>query len=90
MRCALRLLAPGWSRFLVTPVPGGGITWAETALDSVAGRIEVAWHLEGDGLACDVTVPEGATARVELPGTEPVELVAGRHRVTSATAEETR
>lgn len=90
MRCALRLLAPGWSRFLVTPVPGGGITWAETALDSVAGRIEVAWRLEGDGLACDVTVPEGATARVELPGGEPVELGAGRHSVTSAGEKEAR
>jgi alpha-L-rhamnosidase len=81
----LRRLEPGWRRFLVKPVPGAGITWAETALDSAAGRIEVAWRLAGDRMTCGVTVPDGATARVELPGAAaPVEIGPGRHHLTNA------
>lgn len=78
----LRPLEPGWARFEVRPVPGGGVTWARTALYSVAGRIEVAWRLDGDTLTATVTVPEGAGAVVHLPGREPVEVGPGTHELT--------
>lgn len=82
----LRLIEPGWRRFEVRPVPGGGITWAEAALDSVVGRIEVAWRLSGQELTATVTVPEGSTALVALPGAEPIEVGPGTHELTGSVA----
>ncbi len=79
--CGLQNLAPGWSRFRVRPVIGGGVTWARTAHLSRYGRIEVAWELLDGVLAVTVTVPGGCSAVVELPGREPVEVGPGTHRV---------
>lgn len=78
----LRRLEPGWRRFLVKPVPGEGITWASAALNARSGRIEVEWHLTDGAMTATVVVPVGATARVELPGAEPVELGPGTHIVS--------
>ncbi|WP_232548678.1 alpha-L-rhamnosidase C-terminal domain-containing protein [Propioniciclava soli] len=79
----LRRLEPGWTRFAVAPVPGGGITWAEASFDSPQGRIAVRWEADGDVLRAEVTVPEGSVAEVMLPGAQPVELDPGRHVVNS-------
>jgi alpha-L-rhamnosidase len=51
------------------------------------GRIEVDWHVDDDGtLAVDVTVPDGVTAEVDLPGTDVRRLGGGTHRVTAPAA----
>ncbi|MEV5357345.1 family 78 glycoside hydrolase catalytic domain [Streptomyces sp. NPDC052693] len=63
----LERVEPGWRRFRVAPRPGGGLTSARTAHDTVLGRAEVSWRFEGEDMLVDVTVPEGATASVELP-----------------------
>lgn len=70
---------PGYRRLLVRPRPGGGLAWARTTHDTPFGRAEVHWRREGDSLATDVVVPGGASATVDLPGTEPVEAAAGHH-----------
>ncbi len=36
-------LEPGYRRCRIAPQPGGGLSWARTAHDTVRGRIEVAW-----------------------------------------------
>lgn len=59
--------APGWKRFIVRPLPGGGLTWAKGRYDSIYGRIAVAWRTEGDGLTLNVTVPVNTTAAVYVP-----------------------
>ena len=41
----LRPAAPGWTRAVVRAVPGGGLTWAECAFDSPAGRRAAPWAL---------------------------------------------
>ena len=79
----LRPVAPGWRQFRVAPVPGDGVTWAAASLESVSGRIAVSWRLEGDSLEAEVTVPDGATATVELPGAAAVEVGPGTHRLTT-------
>lgn len=63
----LTALDPGWKRFLVAPQPGGGLTWARTAHDTVHGRAEVAWRLHDGEIHVDVTVPASTTAVVVLP-----------------------
>jgi alpha-L-rhamnosidase len=52
-------LAPGYTKVLVDPKPGGGITWAKASLDTRHGTISVDWRLEGDELIVDVDAPAG-------------------------------
>ncbi len=80
--CGLQNLAPGWHKFRVRPLIGGGVTWASTAHESPYGRIEAGWTVEaGQGLVVRITVPTGTTAVVELPGREPIDLGAGDHEL---------
>jgi alpha-L-rhamnosidase len=74
-------LAPGYAKVLVAPVPGPGITSASGALATPHGRVATSWTLDGSLLTVDVTVPEGATAVLRLPGSDDRELAAGEHRV---------
>lgn len=71
-------LEPGYKRILFRPQPGGGLTWASAAHETPYGRAAVSWRTTDTGLSVDVTVPTGTTARVELPGQEPVETGPGR------------
>jgi alpha-L-rhamnosidase len=70
--------APGYRRFLVAPMPGGGITWAEAAHDCPYGRIESSWRLEDGVLHLEVRVPAGTVAEVKLPDGRSVEAPPGR------------
>jgi alpha-L-rhamnosidase len=72
-------LEPGYRRVLVAPRPGGGISWADTRLDTPHGRVEVAWRLDEDGLGIRVTVPDGVSAVLSLPGEAEVDLGPGTH-----------
>ncbi|CAA9382314.1 MAG: GH78 / CBM67 [uncultured Propionibacteriaceae bacterium] len=73
--------APGYERVRVAPRPGGGLTWAKASLRTAWGDLRVAWELVGDELTLDADIPEGVTAEIELPGSEP-EVVPGGQRVT--------
>ena len=75
--------APGWARFLVAPLPCGGITHAATSHASPNGLISVAWELDADRLTVEIEVPQGTTATLALPGCEREELGAGRHLRTA-------
>lgn len=77
-------LAPGYRSVLIAPVPGGSLTWCETALNSVAGRIAVRWEKDGDDLTAIVDIPAGVDATVRLPGQEDISVGAGTHRLSSA------
>ena len=46
----------------------GGITWADTSVETGYGKARIRWRLEGETLVSDVTVPVGATARFALHG----------------------
>ena len=74
-------LAPGYAKVLVAPQPGPGITAASGALATPHGRVATSWTLDGSLLTVDVTVPEGVTAVLRLPGSDDRELGAGEHRV---------
>ena len=43
------------------------MTWARGHYDSMYGRIESAWTLDGDRLSYSATVPANATATLRLP-----------------------
>jgi len=56
-----------WESVVVESVPGAGLTWARGTYDGPQGEIAVAWRIEGDTFALDVTVPSGTTAQLRLP-----------------------
>jgi alpha-L-rhamnosidase len=72
-------LEPGYRRILIAPQPGGGITWAETGLQTPYGRAAVRWDLGDAGMRVEVTVPAGAEAVLRLPGRKEEVLGAGTH-----------
>jgi alpha-L-rhamnosidase len=73
-------LEPGYSRVLIAPQPGGGITWAKASLRTRRGLVATSWSLEDAGkMRLEVNVPEGVTAVVRVLGEPERELTAGRH-----------
>jgi alpha-L-rhamnosidase len=68
-RCVggLSPLEPGYRTVLVRPLPGGGLTSAETRFQSAYGETSVFWRLDGETFSCDVVVPPGASAHLDLP-----------------------
>jgi alpha-L-rhamnosidase len=78
----LQITEPGYRRFRAAPRPGGGITSARTHHDSPHGRIELAWSLDGRRGRLELTVPDGASADVILPGGDPAEHGPGKHQLT--------
>lgn len=61
----IRPLSPGFRKFQVAPEPFG-LEWAEGAVPTPRGLIEVHWK-RGNGFALSVTAPKGTTAVVRLP-----------------------
>jgi alpha-L-rhamnosidase len=75
----VRLVEPGYRRFAIQPVLGGGLTEAATSHVSPYGEIEVSWCAADDKGSVDVTVPDGTTADLLLPDGSQEQLPAGRH-----------
>lgn len=80
-------LEPGYSRVRVAPLPGGGITWATSSLETAHGTVAVHWSQgdDGDPITLELTVPPNVTAVVQLPGTPDVEVGEGSHLLPSTT-----
>jgi alpha-L-rhamnosidase len=80
----VELLQPGWARFRVAPRAFGPLPGARMVLDTVRGRIEVAWQRvghNGPDLDLTVSVPVNAVAELTLPDGGRRELGSGRHRL---------
>ncbi|MFO7170388.1 MAG: glycoside hydrolase family 78 protein [Chloroflexota bacterium] len=58
---------PGYRRVLIQPQPGGQLTYASASLESMYGRIEAAWRLEGGDFTLAVTLPPNTEGVVRLP-----------------------
>ncbi|MEN0101960.1 MAG: family 78 glycoside hydrolase catalytic domain [Curtobacterium sp.] len=69
--------APGYAAIRFAPRPGGGLTSAGATLDTPRGQAAIDWSVSDGTLSVTVTVPVGATAVLDLPGAEPVELSHG-------------
>jgi alpha-L-rhamnosidase len=54
---------------LIAPHPVGDVTRASASTRVVGGEVAVSWSLGADGaLSLDVTIPQGRTAELSLPG----------------------
>ncbi|MDI9469101.1 MAG: family 78 glycoside hydrolase catalytic domain [Bacillota bacterium] len=66
---------------IIAPRPGGGLTWADHALDTDYGRVRVRWEIEDDVFAVDVTIPPNCEAELCLPWSgRRLHLGSGQHR----------
>ncbi|MGH3486869.1 MAG: family 78 glycoside hydrolase catalytic domain, partial [Actinopolymorphaceae bacterium] len=72
-------LEPGYSRVLIAPRPGGGLTWAKTSLDTPHGTVRVSWRTGDGGLTVETELPAGVTGVLSLGGGPDIELGAGSH-----------
>ncbi|MGO4145702.1 family 78 glycoside hydrolase catalytic domain [Paenarthrobacter sp. YAF11_1] len=79
-------LEPGYTKILIAPRPGGGLSWAESVLETPLGLASVRWDMVDDQLRLDITIPEGATALLRLDGAPDRELPPGRYSITSVGA----
>ena len=67
----IEALSPGFDRFRVSPLPGGGLTWAEGGVRTRKhGLIHIRWNTEDGGFSLSVTVPKGTLCEIVLPGGE--------------------
>ncbi|MEY2852636.1 MAG: hypothetical protein RL549_1335, partial [Verrucomicrobiota bacterium] len=78
----IRPQAPGCKRILFAPEPGGGLTEAETSLQTPHGLASCRWQLRGRRLVVDLQVPAGVYATVQLPRCRPKPVKAGRWHFT--------
>ncbi|HEY8664323.1 MAG TPA: alpha-L-rhamnosidase C-terminal domain-containing protein, partial [Propionibacteriaceae bacterium] len=67
-------LEPGYSRVLIAPRPGGGLTWASASLDTPHGTVAVNWRAEEDKVTVHVTLPEGVSGVFRAPDGSETEL----------------
>ena len=70
--CGIRV--DGENRFLITPRPGGHLTYAKARYDSIYGTVESVWEKKKGETVFSVTVPANCEALVRLPdGSERVQ-----------------
>lgn len=71
--------APGFQHVIISPKPGGGLSWVKASYESLYGRIAVAWSQTKEGdFRLEVEVPANTTATIYLP-----DLAASVHKVGS-------
>jgi alpha-L-rhamnosidase len=60
---------PGYASILIQPVPGTGLTWANTSFNSTRGLISTAWTNTGSAFNVAVAIPPNTTAQICVPTT---------------------
>ena len=76
----LRPAKPGYRAITIKPVPGEGIDWAKTSLDSPVGRIEAYWEKRPDGeFSLEVNIPGDVPTDIILPDGSAHHVGGGRH-----------
>jgi len=79
---------PGYARIRFAPRPGGGLTSASARHRTPYGPASISWEIANGELRVEVEVPVGATAVLDLPGTDVEDIGHGRHsRAVALTAE---
>jgi alpha-L-rhamnosidase len=58
---------PGFQRFVLHPIIGGGLDFARASYRTMHGEIISEWKRAGDRLAWAVRIPANTTARVHVP-----------------------
>jgi len=76
---------PGFAHLRLRPHPDRRLGSVRASFDSIRGRIDSAWTLDGDTFRWSVTVPPNVTATVSVPAADPARESGG---LPSARAED--
>ena len=71
---------PGFSHLVIHPRPDTRLSFARASFESVRGRIESGWTLNGEKFTMNVTVPANTSATVTLPNAETHEIGSGSYQ----------
>ena len=71
--------APGFAHLHLQPRPDRRLSFVRASFESIRGRIESAWTLDGDNFALSVTVPANTSATVTLPDGQTHEIGSGEY-----------
>ncbi len=80
----LEAIEPGYKRFKVVPIPGGGLTSAKAHVETPYGRAVSDWHIKEGVFHLTVHVPMGTVCEVTLPDGLSVELESGEYCLQAA------
>jgi len=58
---------PGYKHAVIHPHPGGGLTYARAALNTMYGELASHWELDGASFELQVSVPANTSATIILP-----------------------
>ncbi|MCI5779997.1 MAG: glycoside hydrolase family 78 protein [Lentisphaeria bacterium] len=70
---------PGMKKVLISPHPGGTLTFAETVYDSRRGRIKVAWQREEQKIVYRISIPANVIGILDIAGMERREVESGEY-----------
>jgi alpha-L-rhamnosidase len=59
--------APGWKKFRIAPIPGGGLTHAAATLQTPYGPATSSWRIEAGRMRLTVRIPANTRAEIVLP-----------------------
>ncbi|MDQ7947504.1 MAG: family 78 glycoside hydrolase catalytic domain [Pedobacter sp.] len=59
--------APGYKKIRIEPKLGGKFTHANGSLETLYGKVESKWNLQGDQLTLDIAIPANTQAIIVLP-----------------------
>ena len=68
---------PGYKHIVFAPRPGGGLTHASAAVESVYGHVASGWEIKDGKFKLKVEVPASASATVKMPGGKVEEIGSG-------------
>ena len=80
----IRSEGPGYKKIVIAPQLDSRLTWAETAYDSIRGRIESRWERQKGQLQVTVTIPANTTATVQLPAPSATDITEGGRPLAEA------
>jgi alpha-L-rhamnosidase len=67
--------SPGFKHFILRPLPGGTLTWAEGSFNSICGKIEAGWKKENNRFEYHFIVPPNTSATVCIPSRNEEQLL---------------
>jgi len=74
--------SPGFKHFILRPLPGGTLTWAEGSFNSISGKIEAGWKKENNRFEYHFIVPPNTSATVCIPGRNGEQLLLNGKRLS--------
>jgi alpha-L-rhamnosidase len=66
--------SPGYSTIVIQPVPGTGLTWANTSYHCIRGVISTAWTNLNNTFNLEVVIPPNTRAQVYVPTTNAIAI----------------